>query len=190
MVIVKFQSISDTIGKIGGNFSAINKVATVLFGGLFYKIFLRDFAWNILKGNQRVTEKTGAAAELPQEHQVSQENVLDDSNWFHKRLLRTNASFKDMRNQVIQKIRERFSFEELFFLYDRVEHLEQVSSSTFQVSPPSTTSPSSISNHQAPLASPSLASPSLVSPTAPSLVSPTAPSASPPASPSPPSSTS
>ena len=102
----------DTITKVGGLLKFTSVVSFIL-GPVFYIMFLNDWASKILRGERNATDSDSAGQ--------------DRTNWFHVKLLRELGNLstpKQLISKVVNKIRERMSYLEMFFLYDRVQTLE------------------------------------------------------------------
>ena len=98
-------------------------------------MFLKDLAKTILRGERYINGFS--PSDLEKQLQVAVNNSssekISSGNWFHVKLIARAqrvltedwSKSKEFVAMVVFKIKERLSYQELFFLYDRVETLEQ-----------------------------------------------------------------
>ena len=98
-------------------------------------MFLKNLAKTILRGERYINGFS--PSDLEKQLQIGDNNSscekISRLNWFHVKLIGRAervltgdwSKSKEFVMMVVFKIKERLSYQELFFLYDRVETLEQ-----------------------------------------------------------------
>ena len=120
---------------MGGLLSPITRIVGIIFVPLFYKMFLKDLTKTIFRGERYIDglcpSDQAKLLEITEKNEGYKK--IDTHNWFYQKMKRSVPSVlvgdwtenKDMIKKGLLKIKERLSYQEFIFLFDRVETLEQ-----------------------------------------------------------------